>query len=494
MFSKFNLKLPEGYPTGFKRKEGRVVIIDDDSEMQNLLFDFFNSEGYTVHRFSSAFQALDSFDKALKDQEDPLNSVDLVISDIKMPKLSGLDFIAKLKSSRPEIPVILITAFGSIETAIDAMKKGAFDYIVKPFKLAELAIVAERAIKFNSLERDNQFMREQIQSTWSLDNLVGKSHAMAEIFEVIKKIAPTQSSVLISGESGSGKESLAHAIHKTSVRARKPFISLNCTSVPSEILEIELFGQIKNTSGGELIVKKSAFEEADGGTLFLDEVGDLSLSLQSKVLKVLKEQRLKSSGDSNHSQNIDVRIIASSHKDLKLAIKDGRFREDLYFKLNVVPIVLPPLRQRSEDIPLLADFFLKKFSIINNIDVRYISKPALNFLMTRKWEGNIRELENTIERAAALCTSNTIELEDLKTNKDLSDENFFGNATSDSPTIDQLEKRYIQLILEKTGGRKEKAAQILGINRRTLYRKERDYGLIDESEDSTSQEIEDSLD
>lgn len=474
--------------------KGRIVIVDDDQEMRSLLEDFLVSAGYVVTPFSSAIDALKELQPGGKLRPDAQEGdIDAIISDIKMPQLDGLEFTGQLQTLRPEIPIILITAFGSIETAIEAMRRGAFHYVVKPFKLAEMAINVDRALEHRKLQKDNTALRQEIKRAWSMGEVIGKSAGMKAVFDLVQRVSQATANVLIMGESGTGKEIVARLIHQNGPRANKPFVAINCTAIPESLLESELFGHAKGSFTGAIQRKRGLFEEAEGGTLFLDEIGDMNVALQAKLLRVIQERKIRAVGD-NAVRDVDVRIIAATHKDLKAAMKEGLFREDLYYRLSVIPVVIPPLRHRKDDIPILAEHFLKKFSATNNARVKGFTKRAVAKLMSMRWEGNVRELENIIERAVVLCTGSLIDEADLPTGGAETSEQFFSGAISDFPTIEQLERRYIHVILEKTGGRKDKAAQILGINRRTLYRKEREYGLIspdhppDHPEDAELQE------
>jgi DNA-binding NtrC family response regulator len=459
--------------------KGKVIVVDDDREMRSLIEDFLVAEGYQVHAFPmapDALKALGSEGSLSAEKSD--GDIDLIISDINMPQINGLEFTTKLQSLRPEIPIILITAFGSIETAIEAMRRGAFHYVVKPFKLTEMSVSVERAMEHRKLQRDNTALRQEVKRAWSMSGIVGKSSSMKVVFDLVNRVSQATANVLITGESGTGKEMVARAIHESGGRARKPFIAINCTAIPETLLESELFGHAKGSFTGAIQRKRGLFEEADGGTLFLDEIGDMNVQLQSKLLRVIQEKKVRPVGE-NVDKSIDVRIVAATHKDLKAAIKDARFREDLYYRLSVIPIVLPPLRHRKEDIPLLAEHFLRKYSATNNLKVRGFTKRAMSKLVDLRWDGNVRELENVVERAVVLTPSQLIDEADIPSAESANAEQFFGSATEDFPTIEQLEKRYIQTVLEKTAGRKDKAALILGVNRRTLYRKEREYGLVD---------------
>lgn len=462
-----------------KSYKGHIVVVDDDKEMRALLQDYLQSEGYKISLFPLAIEALKALREGFEVKE---GEVDMIVTDLKMAQMDGMEFLRNMKKERPEIPVILITAFGTIDTAIEAMKNGAYHYIVKPFKLAEMNVTIERGMERRRLNRENQILRQEVKQTWKLDNVIGKSQAMRSIFDLVARVANSTANVLITGESGSGKEVIARAIHGAGPRATKPFIAINCTAIPETLLESELFGHAKGSFTGAVQKKKGLFEEANGGTLFLDEIGDMSQSLQAKLLRVLQERKIRPVGDTQMI-DIDVRIIAATHKDLKEAIRDGRFREDLYYRLSVIPIVVPSLRDRVEDIPLLAEHFLRKYSAANGRNMKGFTKEGMSKLMRLRWEGNVRELENLIERAVVLSQTDWIDASDIPGNEIESSDQFFRTGTKDFPTIAQLEERYIRLILDKVGGHKEKAAQILGINRRTLYRKEREYGWVREGEE-----------
>ena len=341
--------------TTTKDVKARIVVIDDEQEMRSLLEDFLSREGYEVNSFSTASAALTALSASgpLAPTADR-GDIDLIISDINMPEMTGLEFTTKLQELRSEIPIILITAFGSIETAIEAMRRGAFHYIVKPFKLTEMSINVERALEHRKLKLDNSALRQEIRRLWSMGGMIGKSPALKAVFDLVQRVAQATANVLITGESGTGKEMVARAIHQNGPRAQKPFVAINCSAIPETLLESELFGHAKGSFTGAIQRKRGMFEEADGGTLFLDEIGDMNVLLQAKLLRVIQEKKVRAVGD-NVDKPIDVRIVAATHKDLKAAMKDGRFREDLYYRLSVIPIVIPPLRHRKEDIPLLAE-------------------------------------------------------------------------------------------------------------------------------------------
>lgn len=473
-----------------RKSSHHILVIDDDSEMRSLVADFLRAEGHRVTECRLASDALVRIDSGEFDVSMLAGSVDgipneiaggldLVICDLNMPEMTGIEFIEKFKERSPFVPVILITAFGSIETAIEAIRMGAFDYTTKPFKLAEMSVTVARALRFRDLHLENTRLHNELESAHTFSAIIGKSPGMKEVFDLIRRVAPANANVLISGESGTGKERVARAIHDQGPRKDRPFVAINCTAIPETLLESELFGHAKGAFTGAHARKRGLFEEADGGTIFLDEIGDMDLALQAKLLRVIQDRRVRAIGE-NQDREIDVRIIAATHKDLKASIKNGSFREDLYYRLAVIPIVIPPLRHRKEDIPLLADHFLKKYATANQSGVKGFSKEAMARLISMGWEGNVRELENVIERSVVLARNEMIDVGELPGVGQGDVESFFATTQSGTlPTLEEIEKRYIKFVLEKTGGRKEKAAQILGVNRRTLYRKERDYGFVE---------------
>jgi DNA-binding NtrC family response regulator len=457
---------------------GSIIVVDDDPEMRSMVVDHLKRQNYQVRDFESGLDAV----KYLASNGLDALGTELLLTDLRMPEIDGLDLLQQVRRLPNQFPVIIMTAFATVDTAVEGLRRGAFDYITKPFKLNELSLTIERALSYYRLKMQNQALTSAVYKNWNRQSLVGKSSAIQSIFDLIERVGPASTNVLVTGESGTGKEVVARALHNQSPRAQKPFIAINCTAIPDTLMESELFGHVKGAFTGATGDKKGLFEEANGGTIFLDEIGDMDMALQAKLLRVLQERQIKPVG-SNQSKAIDVRVIAATHKDLKKAIANGVFREDLYYRLSVIPIVIPPLRHRPEDIPLLAHHFLRKYSALNGGKVTSFTQDALRKLMTLNWPGNVRELENMVERLVVLSRSQQIDTPDIPTTEQSSSEQFFGQATNDSPTLEELEKRYIQLVLEKTGGKKEKAAQILGINRRTLYRKEKDYGFATSDED-----------
>lgn len=450
----------------------KIVVIDDDKEMRSLVEDHLKSQAYEVHGFHSPVVALE---KILSDEVTP----DLIVTDLQMPDMNGIEVIRRAKAHHPEVPVIVMTAFGSIESAVDAMRKGAFDYLTKPFKLSELNIVVTRALEMGRLSKENVLLRAEVKKGFSKGLITGKSKPMRDLVTLIERIAPANSSVLITGESGTGKEVVARTLHQMSSRAEKPFVAINCTAIPETLLESELFGHIKGSFTGADKRKFGLFEEAQGGTLFLDEIGDMDLSLQAKLLRVLQERKIRPVGETKDI-DVDVRVVAATHKDIKKAIREGLFREDLFYRLNVIPVVIPPLRHRRDDIPLLAQTFLLKYAAINNSPARSFSPGALLLLVNRSWPGNVRELENLVERLVVLARASIISEDEIPLPENEDVDTFFASSAQSLITLEEMEKRYLQYVLTKTGGKKDKTAQILGINRRTLYRKEREYGWVTE--------------
>lgn len=450
------------------RMSFKVAVVDDDLEMGRLVKDVLTEEGYDVTAYSSAQEALVKFKKELPQ---------VLITDLKMKEIDGMMFLRKMQSDYPKVITIMMTAFGSIETAIEAMKVGAYHYLVKPFKNDELVLLVRRAMERASMAQENASLRQELTKSFNLESIIGKSPVMLEVFETIKRVAPAAATVLIHGESGSGKELVARAIHNSGPRKNKPFIPVNCTAIPEQLLESELFGHTRGSFTGAIADKKGLFEEANGGTLFLDEIGDLSLPLQAKLLRVLQDKQIRPVGG-NEIKNIDVRIVAATHRDLKIMVKDGRFREDLFYRLNVLPVNVPPLRDRPQDIPMLVESFIAKYAAQNNSRVRGVTPEAMAALMAHPWPGNVRELENMIERAVVLCPAELIDTKDVLGGVVEQAKQSIEQLFTDTPTLEKIEERYIKLVLGQMNNQKDKAAKILGINRRTLYRKERLYGLV----------------
>jgi len=447
----------------------RLVIVDDDFAIHDLLRVFFEDLGHDVKCFENVTEAI----SYICDHSD---RIDLIVSDLRLPDGTGLSLMPVLKDRGLDIPLILITAYGSAEIAANALKKGIFDYITKPLNLTELEVLCNRAIKLKSLEKSLLDLRSSVTDERRFHGLVGNSPKMRELYELVEKVADTSSSVLITGESGTGKELVAQAIHNRSRRAHANFVAVNCSAIPSELLESELFGYRKGAFTGAGEDRKGLFEEAEGGTVFLDEIGDMPALLQAKLLRVLQERTIRRLGE-NTDRPVDVRIIAATHKDLKTAIQKKEFREDLFFRLCVIRIQIPPLRERKEDIPLLASHFLRKYASLNEKNISGFTREAMTQLINANWTGNVRELENTVERAIALCSTSWIDAADLNLDTQPAPQSRLDKLFSRFLTLKELEKEYINHVLNTTGGKKEEVAAILGIDRKTLYRKEREYDL-----------------
>ncbi|MCB0370979.1 MAG: sigma-54-dependent Fis family transcriptional regulator [Bdellovibrionales bacterium] len=374
-----------------------------------------------------------------------------------------------------DTPIIALTHLSFKQKALQAISQGALHYLVKPFEFNEVVHLFDHAINYQILNKENSLLKKELISKNSFHGIIGRSSSMRKLFDLVNQIADSTANILIQGATGTGKEVIAKSIHNLSSRKSKPFVAINCSAIPEALLESELFGHVRGSFTGAVQNKKGLFEEANGGTLFLDEIGDLPQSLQAKLLRVIQERTIRPVGDTI-SRSIDIRIISATHRDLKSMIKTQEFRDDLFYRLAVIPLSVPTLSQRKEDIPLLANHFLNKYSILNSKKFVGFSSEALNFLMTYDWPGNVRELENTIERSVVLAKSEKVEVEDLSL--DISSESglFISNVESNLPTIAELEKKYIEFVLSKTNHQKEKAAEILGLNRKTLYRKEKEYG------------------
>lgn len=455
----------------------KIMVIEDDIDAQELMTEFFKTRGYEVVLYEDA-------QKALEDLQEGQVSCGVIVTDLILPSISGIEFTKKLKDLNIDVPIILMTAHKKIEIAVEAIKAGAYDFVVKPLNFTQLLISIERALQLLKVKRENSTLKAAVQlqsGTLTPDGIIGRSPGIRRALDLAKRVAKSTSNVLINGESGTGKEVIAKAIHNMSPRRKEPFIAINCSAIPENLLESELFGHAKGSFTGASEKKIGLFEEAEGGTLFLDEIGDLSLSLQAKLLRVLQERKIKRIGETQF-RNIDVRIISATHKDLKKEIAAKNFREDLYFRLNVIPIQIPPLRERKEDIIPLAEFFLKKFSAINGFAPAKLSKEALESLLMNPWRGNVRELENTIERAVVLSSGGPIELGDIapddfqpqsQEEERQQEESFDIKRVVGTRImkIDELTKLYVQHVLELNGGVKEKTAHDLGIDRKTLYRK-----------------------
>lgn len=438
----------------------RILIVEDEELMRELLSRILVRENYSLFKASHGKEALKLF------QDNP---IDLVLTDLKMEEMDGLELLTHVRAMDPEVVVIMMTAYASVETAVEAMRRGAYDYITKPFINDEIRVVLRRALDQRHLSRENRYLKRELRERYRFDNIVGKSEAMEKVYRMVEKVASISSNLLLTGETGTGKELIARAIHYNSERAERPFVAVNCGALTESLLESELFGHVKGAFTGAIASKEGFFHKANGGTLFLDELNEVSPGLQVKLLRAVQEREVIPVGGRDPLK-FDVRLLAATNKDLEEAVRRGGFREDLFYRLNVITIHLPPLRQRKEDIPLLANFFLEKYARRFGKLSTKISKEALRVLVNYDWPGNVRELENVLERAVALSDADTVDTNDLP-EKIASAKILIQDVDEVEMTLDALEEQHIKKVLHKVAGDKVRAAQILGINLSTLYRK-----------------------
>ena len=449
------------------KQTATLLIVDDDTAHRTMLKAHLGAEGYEIVE-------ADDGDVAVHLARE--RAVDLVLLDLKMQRMGGMEALAAIHEGKPQLPVIIITAFSSIESAVEAMKHGAYDYVTKPVDAVDLALTVERALSFDRLQQENVQLKERLGERFDFGSIIGRSRPMADLFETLALVAPSDATVLITGESGTGKELIANAVHQNSRRQSGPFIKVNCAALHENLLESELFGHERGAFTGAAEMRKGRFELADKGTLFLDEIGDMSLTTQAKILRVLQEGEFERLGGAK-TLKVDVRMIAATHKDLQQMVDEGIFRQDLFFRLSVVPLHLPPLRERPSDIPPLVEHFLQQYSRKNRKDIRAVAPAAMEALLGYRWPGNIRELENTIERAIILCLGERISLSELPAH--------IRQAAGGPPpavprpgmTIKEMEQDLIRVTLEQTAGNRTRAAEILGISRQTLQNKLKDYAL-----------------
>ena len=449
----------------------KILIVDDEEGMRHMLSLILHKEGYAAEAVADGRTGLDRLA-----EED----YSLVLCDIRMPEMDGLAFLKSAKRESPHTCFLMMSAFGNLDTALEAVKTGAYDYINKPFKPEEVIFMIRKAEERERLQHENTLLKDTMQREFSFDNIVSKSPKMAEIFETVKKIAEYKTTVLLLGESGTGKELIARALHYNSLRSDQAFITVNCGAIPENLLESELFGHVKGSFTGAHRTKKGLFEEADQGTLFLDEIGELPLLLQVKLLRALQEEEIRRVGDTTPVK-VDVRIVAATVKDLIKEVEEGNFREDLYYRLNVLPINLPPLRDRIEDVPLLVEHFRQKYNEKLNVKIESVSQDSLNLLMDHDWQGNVRELENTIERAVVLSNGKIIEAENLPPNiresSSMSNLRLMDDEFSIKKMSRLMEEELILKALKKTKGNRTKAAKLLEISHRALLYKIKQYTL-----------------
>jgi two-component system, NtrC family, response regulator AtoC len=447
----------------------KIVIIDDEPAMVEVIVTLCREKGHQVFPFNVAQKAVEQLDTI---------QPHVVVADIRMETMSGFDVLRHVREHHRQMAVILITAYASVETAVEAMKMGAYDYVTKPFKIDELQMTVQRALDYQAAVRENVYLRKELKNKYKFENIIGTSRKMQLVYSLINKVADTDSTVLIQGESGTGKELVARGLHFNSNRQHHPFVAINCSALPENLLESELFGHKKGAFTGAVADKRGLFEEANLGTIFLDEVNSMAPQLQTKLLRVLQEREVRRVGD-NKSSPVNVRVVGATNEPLLPKLKDGTFREDLYYRLAVIPIEIPPLRDRLEDVPLLVHHFLQKQASAAGGEPKKIDPKAIDILSHYNYPGNVRELENAIERACALCENNIILPADLPphiVSEALGEK--AGQTRATMPVgqkldefIQQQERGYIEATLEHCGGAREKAATMLGISMATLYRK-----------------------
>jgi two-component system NtrC family response regulator len=451
-------------------KDYNILILDDEAAQRDILTGYLKKKGYKIFSASSGREGIEIIKN---------NPVDIILSDFKMPDLNGIEVLEQVKKINPEISFVIVTAYGTVENAVKAMRLGAFDYISKPVDLDELDIMIERIIEHKNLKSENQLLKTQLQEKYKISSIVSQSPKMEEVINVAARVADSKATVLITGENGTGKEVLAKAIHFKSSRKEKPFVAVNVPALTETLLESELFGHEKGAFTGADKMRKGRFEIAHNGTLFLDEVGDIPQSIQVKLLRVLQEHQFERVGGTEKIE-VDVRIIAATNRNLEQKIKDGTFREDLYYRLNVVSIKIPPLRERKEDILPMIENFIDKYSKENNKEKLEVSKEAIDVLMKYDYPGNVRELENIIERAVVLTRGNVIALNDLPINiRGFKDEKFIRTSEEGTLTeqVEALEKQLIFDALQQSEGNQTKAGKLLGLTERNLRYKLKKYGI-----------------
>jgi len=451
-------------------EKAKILIAEDEKAQRDLLEGFLKKEGFSVDAVTNGREVLQKLEG---------NFYDIALLDYKMPEINGLQTLCEIRKLYPDLPVVMMTAYGTVETAVASMKEGALDYLTKPIDLDELLLILQKVIERSNLIRENKELRQQLQERYTFDNIIYGSPKMDEVMGLVARVAPSQATILIRGESGTGKELIAYAIHYVSPRSEKPFVKVNCSAIPETLLESELFGHEKGAFTGATQRRIGRFEEADGGSIFLDEIGDLAPGTQIKLLRILQEKEFQRLG-SNLTLKTDVRVIAATHKDLEEAMKRGEFREDLYYRLNVISIHLPPLRERKEDIPLLIEYFLKKYSKQNQKSISDITKEARHLILHYPYPGNVRELENIIERAVVLCRGEIITTQDLPFHlKEGKSEKLweFHRVKTLPESLEEIERDLIVKALHQYQGIQTKAAEGLGISERVLRYKMKKYRI-----------------
>ena len=447
----------------------KILIVDDDPAHCRMLEAVLGSEKYETRCAPDGQSAVEAVAKRF---------YDLILMDIRMNRVGGMEALRKIKEISPDIPIVMMTAYASIDTAVKAMKSGAYDYLTKPLDIDELKILVDKALRHNQLERENMYLREQLGNRFDFSNIIGRSRAMKELLETVALVAPSEATVLILGESGTGKELIANAIHQNSPRRGHPLIRVNCAALPETLLESELFGHERGAFTGAVSRRQGRFQLADKGSIFLDEIAEMSPVIQAKILRVLQEREFQPIG-STETVKVDTRIITATNKDLQEEVGANRFREDLYYRINVVNLTVPPLRDRRDDIPLLLDFFLKHYAEKNNRHLKGFTPKATDLLMRYDWPGNIRELENVVERGVIMVRGDFITPDEFPgVLRGLDPE--YEEASTETPagkSLKEMEKAMILRTLQETGGNRTRTAEILGISRRSLQMKLKDYGV-----------------
>ncbi len=460
-----------------------VLVVDDSPDIRFAMAEVLKAKGFCVESASDGQEAIEILDTRF---------FDIVLTDLSMPRKTGMDVLKFINENSPETICMIITGYGTIQGAVEALKLGAYDYLCKPIKPDEVIILIDKALEIRNLRRENKNLKKELKNKYGFKNIIGSSPAMKDVFSLVEKVADADSTVLITGESGTGKELIAHAIHYASDRKDNPFIPVNCAAIPEELLESELFGHEKGAFTHAIKTRIGRFELANKGTIFLDEIGEMSPSLQVKLLRVLQERKFERVGGVK-TISVDIRVVAATNKDLEAAVREGKFREDLFYRLNVIPIHIPPLRERQSDIPLLVEYFLKRYSREKGRGVEGISEDAMKILMRYEWPGNVRELENIIERLVILSSGRIIKKEDLPvqivekagvqppTALPSGEIEIPEEGLSLSEAVSNLEKTLILKALERTGGIKNRAAKLLRMNRTTLIEKMKKLGLMPKS-------------
>jgi len=447
----------------------KILVVDDEPSHRRMIEAVLEAEGYEIKQADNGQAAF----AAVEDR-----FYDLVIMDIRMPKVGGIEALKKIKEISPGIPIIIMTAFASVDTAVEALKSDAYDYLTKPLDIEELKILVAKALRFHQLEKENVYLKERLNDRFDFSNILGRCPAMNSLFETMALVAPSEATLLIEGESGTGKELIANAIHQNSPRSERPLIKVNCAALPETLLESELFGHEKGAFTGAIARQQGRFQLSHKSSIFLDEIGEMAPTTQAKILRVLQEREFEPVG-STQTIKVDTRIIAATNKNLKEEMEQGHFREDLYYRINVVVLRVPPLRERQEDIPLLADFFLKQYAQKNRRSIHGFTPRAVDLLMRHDWPGNVRELENVVERSVIMSRGDMItplEFPQILRELDI-DGQASGVDLTPGRSLKEVEKGMILRTLDETGGNRTHAAKLLGISRRTLQLKLKQYGI-----------------